>query len=160
MLKNHLKFSFRNLWKNRLLSSLNLLGLSIGIGSVLTLMFSVYAYYTADANIENQENIYYFKTITTAGDSYRSSPYPLMDKIVETSPQAIAGTHIHGWGNMWLEQGEKELQEETNYVDSEFFEVFSLPLKYGDTESALEKKYSIILCVDRRRYCFVINWPN
>lgn len=145
MLKNHLKLSLRNLWKNRLLSSLNLLGLSIGIGSVLTLLFSVYAYYTADANVADQENIYYFKTITTGGDSYRENPYPLMDIIVETSPQVIAGTHLHGWGNMWLERGEKELQERTDYVDPEFFEVFSLPLKYGDIETALEKKYSIIL---------------
>lgn len=32
MFQNHLKVSLRNLWKNRLLSSLNLLGLSIGIG--------------------------------------------------------------------------------------------------------------------------------
>ncbi|TMM52138.1 FtsX-like permease family protein [Maribacter algarum] len=145
MLKNHLKLSLRNLWKNRLLSMLNLLGLSIGVGSVLTLMFSVYAYYIADANIEDQENIYYFKTITSGGDSYRSSPYPFMDKIVETSPQVIAGTHLHGWDNIWLERGDKELQEQTHYVDQEFFEVFSLPLKYGDSESALEKKYSIIL---------------
>ncbi|MFS4494267.1 ABC transporter permease [Maribacter sp. 2308TA10-17] len=146
MLKNHLKLSFRNLWKNRLLSSLNLIGLSIGVASVLTLLFSVYAYYTADANIADQENIYYLKTITTGGDTYRSTPYPLMDKIVETSPQVIAGTHLHGWGNtMWLERGEKELQERTDYVDPEFFEVFSLPLKYGDMNTALEKKYSIIL---------------
>ena len=145
MLKNHLKLSFRNLWKNRLLSVLNILGLSIGIGSVLTLMFSVYAYYTADTNVADQENIYYFKTITTGGDSYRENPYPMMDKIVETSPQVIAGTHLHGWGNIWLERGDKELQERTDYVDPEFFEVFSLPLKYGDTRTALKNKYSIIL---------------
>lgn len=145
MLKNHLKLSLRNLWKNRLLSVLNILGLSIGIGSVLTLMFSVYAYYTADANIVDQENIYYFKTITKGGDSYRENPYPMMDKIVETSPQVLAGSHVHGWGNIWLERNEKELQERTDYVDSDFFEVFSLPLKYGDTKTALKNKYSIIL---------------
>lgn len=145
MLKNHLKLSLRNLWKNRLLSLLNLVGLSIGIGGVLTLLFSVYAYYTADVNIADQENIYYFKTITTGGDSYRENPYPLMDIIVETSPQVVAGTHLHSWGNMWLEREEKELQERTDYVDSEFFEVFSLPLKYGDSQTALEKKYSVIL---------------
>lgn len=145
MLKNHLKLSLRNLWKNRTLSVLNLLGLSIGIGSVLTLMFSVYAYYTADKNIEGQENVYYFKTLTTGGDSYRENPYPMMDKIVETSPQIIAGTRMHGWGNIWLERNEVELQERTDYVDSEFFEVFSLPLKYGDTKTALKNKYSIIL---------------
>lgn len=124
---------------------LNLLGLSIGIGGVLTLLFSVYAYYTADVNIEDQENIYYFKTITTGGDSYRESPFPFMDKIMETSPQVIAGTHLHGWGNMWLEWGEQELQERTDYVDSGFFDVFSLPLKYGDAQTALKEKYSVIL---------------
>lgn len=145
MFRNHLTLSLRNLWKNKLLSSLNLLGLSIGIGSVLTLMFSVYAYYTADADIRDQENIYYFNTITPSGAKYRETPYPLLDKIVETSPQVIAGTHLHGWSNMWLENGDKELQERTDYADPEFFEVFSLPLKYGDAKTALERKYSIIL---------------
>lgn len=145
MLRNHLKLSLRNLWKNRLLSLLNLLGLSIGIGGVLTLLFSVYAYYIADLNIADQEHIYYFKTTTTGGDTYRENPFPLLDKIVETSPHAISGTHLHGWGNMWLQFGEMDLQERTNYVDPEFFEVFSLPLKYGDSEIALNKKYSVLL---------------
>jgi len=145
MLKNHLKLSFRNLWKNRMLSILNLLGLSIGIGSILTLIFSVYAYYNADSNLQDQENIYYFKTITTGGDRYNENPYPLMDKIIEISPDVIAGTHVHGWGNIWLEHGESEIQERTDYVDPEFFDVFTLPLKYGESKTALEKKYSIIL---------------
>ncbi|MEM9142515.1 MAG: ABC transporter permease, partial [Bacteroidota bacterium] len=145
MFKNHIVLSLRNLWKNKLLSFLNLLGLSIGIGSVLTLLFSVYAYYTADANIEDQENIYYISTRTPSGASYMDTPYPFMDKIMETSPQVVAGTHMHGWGNMWLEHGETEFQEQTNYVDPEFFEVFSLPLKYGDANTALENKYSIVL---------------
>lgn len=145
MLKNHLKLSLRNLWKNRLLSLLNLVGMSIGIGSVLTLMFSVYAYYTADANIGDQENIYYLKTTTTGGDDYITVPYPLLDEIVTSSPEVIAGTRLHGWGNLWLEHGESELQETTDYADSEFFEVFSLPLKYGDPKTALKKKYSIVL---------------
>ena len=53
MLKNHIKISLRNLWKNKTLSVLNLVGLSIGISSVLTLLFSVYAYYTAEAPIQD-----------------------------------------------------------------------------------------------------------
>lgn len=145
MLRNHLKLSFRNLWKNRLLSSLNLLGLSIGIGSVLTLIFSVYAYYTADSNLEDQENIYYLKTTGTDGHTFMDNPFPLLDEIVKSSPDVLAGTHLHGWGDLWLEHGESELQESTNYVATDFFEVFSLPLKYGDSKTALEKKYSIVL---------------
>lgn len=145
MLKNHLKVSLRNLWKNKMLSTLNLLGLSIGIGSVLTLIFSVYAYYTADAFLEDQDNIYYVKTVTTTGDTFISTSFGLLDEITRTSPEVIAGTHLHGWGNLWLEHGESELQEQTNYVEKEFFDVFSLPLKYGDTKTALQEKHSIIL---------------
>ena len=145
MFKSHLKLSLRNLLKNRLLSLLNLLGLSIGIGSVLTLIFSVYAFYTADSNIEDQENIYYLKTTGTDGNSFNENVFPLLDEIVKSSPGVIAGTHMHGWGNMWLEHGELELQERTDYVDTDFFDVFSLPLKFGDSKTALEKKYSIIL---------------
>jgi len=145
MIKNHIKISLRNLWKNKLLSTLNLLGLSIGIGSVLTLIFSVYAYYNADSNIEDQENIYYLKTTTTGGDAYFETPYPLLREIVKSSPEVIAATHQQGWSQPWLEYNESEFQERTNYVESEFFQVFSLPLKYGDSETALEKKYSIVL---------------
>lgn len=145
MLKNHLKLSLRNLWKNRMLSTLNLLGLSIGIGSVLTLIFSVYAYYTADSFIQDQENVYYLKTTGTDGHTFNDNVFPLLDEIVKASPDVIAGTHVHGWGSLWLERGETELQELTDYVDKDFFKVFSMPLKYGDPETALEKKYSVIL---------------
>ena len=145
MIKNHIKISLRNLWKNKLLSTLNLLGLSIGIGSVLTLMFSVYAYYNADSNIVDQENIYYLKTTTTGGDTYWETPYPLLEEIIKSSPEVIAATHLKGWSQPWLQYGESEFQELTDYVEPEFFQVFSLPLKYGDPETALSKKNSIVL---------------
>jgi putative ABC transport system permease protein len=128
-----------------MLSFLNLLGLSIGIGSVLTLMFSVYAYYVADANIPEQEHIYYLKTHLTDGNDYNEAVYPLLDKIISTSPEVEAGTHLHGWGNIWLEVGDKEFQNRTDYADPEFFEVFGLPLKYGNQTTALTEKYSIVL---------------
>ena len=145
MLLNHLKLSFRNLWKNRTLSFLNLLGLSIGIGSVLTLMFSVYAYYVADSMIPEQEHIYYLKTHLNDGNDYNEVVYPLLDKIKSTSPELKAGTHLHGWGDVWLEAGDKEFQNTTTYADPEFFMVFGLPLKYGNHNTAFKEKYSIVL---------------
>ncbi len=145
MFRNYIKISFRNLLKNKLLSILNLLGLSIGVGSVLTLFFSIYSYYNADAPIEDQENIYYLKTITTEGDSYLTTPYPLLEEIISTSPELIAATHKQGWNRPWLTYNEHDFQERTDYVEPEFFNVFSLPFKYGDSKTALKKKYSIIL---------------
>lgn len=145
MLLNHLRLSLRNLWKNRMLSFLNLLGLSIGIGSVLTLMFSTYAYFVADNGIQEQDQIYYVKTHLADGNDYNEVVYPLMDRILGSSPEVAAGTHLHGWGNLWLEVGDKEVKKEPNYADPAFFEVFGLPLKYGNQNTALTEKYSIVL---------------
>jgi len=145
MLKTHIKISLRNLWKNKTLSLLNLIGLSIGVSSVLTLMFSVYAYYTADDHIPNQEQLVYLKTKLNDGTEYREVAYPLLDELVRSSPEVIAGTHLHSWGNIWLESGDNEFQHRTDYADPEFFDVFDLPLKYGNRETALQEKYSIIL---------------
>ena len=145
MIKNYFKIAWRNLWKNKMLSTLNLLGLSIGIGSVLTLIFSVYAYYNADSNVVDQDNIYYLKTITTGGDTYSQTPYPLLQEIVKSSPEVIAATHMQGWYQPWLTYGDLDFQENTDYVEPEFFQVFSLPFKYGDPETAFDKKYSIVL---------------
>lgn len=145
MFKNHLLTSIRNLWKNKMLSFLNLVGLSIGVSSVLTLLFSVYAYYTANENIPDQEEIVYLKTQLNDGTEYREVAYPLLDELVNSSPDVLAGTHMHSWGNIWLENENDEFQHRTDYVDPEFFEVFDLPLKYGTKETALKEKYSIIL---------------
>lgn len=145
MIKNHFKISIRNLWKNKTLSLLNLVGLSIGISSVLTLLFSVYAYYTADEYIPKKDSIAYLRTILKDGNDYREVPYPLLDKLVNTSTEAISGTHLHSWGNIWLESEGKDFQNRTDYADPEFFEVFDLPLQYGNPETALKEKYSIVL---------------
>ncbi|MBZ9650953.1 ABC transporter permease [Psychroflexus montanilacus] len=145
MLKNHFKISIRNLWKNKTLSLLNLIGLSIGISSVLTLLFSVYAYYTADEYIPEKDKIVYLKTILKDGNNYREVPYPLLDQLVENSTEVVAGTHMHGWGNIWLEFEGRDFQKETSYANPEFFEVFELPLKYGDAKTALKEKYSVVL---------------
>ena len=109
------------------------------------MLFSVYAYYTADNNIPEKESIFYLKTVLKNGDEYRSVPYPFLDVIKSSSPKVIAGTHLHGWGNIWLEKDNKDFQNRTDYADPEFFEVFDLPFKYGNSDTALKNKYSIVL---------------
>lgn len=145
MIKNHIAISLRNLWKNKTLSLLNLIGLSIGLSSALTLLFSVYAYFIADDPIPNKDQIVYLKTHLKNGDDYNEAPYPLMEKVVSSSPDVVAATHIHGWGNIWLESEGKDYQNRTDYADPEFFEVFDMPFKYGNSETALKEKYSIVL---------------
>ncbi len=145
MFNNYIKIGLRNLRKNRMLSILNLVGLTIGLACIMSLMFSVYAYYTADDALDNQEDLYYLKTEMTNGDISPQTPYPLLDEIIRVSPDVVAATHIIGWNSPWLQYGEKEFQENANYVSTDFLKVYTLPFKYGKPETALQKKYSIVL---------------
>lgn len=146
MIRNHFKIAFRHLWKNRLFSVLNLVGLTVGLASIMTLIFAVYAYYNADAVLEDKDEIHYLKTITTNGESYSQTTYPLLGEIVNSSSQVKAATHIQNWWNgPWLEYNGNEVQKNTRYVDTSFFKVFTLPFKYGIAENALKDKYSVVI---------------
>ena len=145
MIKNHLKTAFRHLWKNRMFSILNLTGLTLGLASIMTLLFGVYAYYSADSGIKNKDNLYYLKVHYTNGESYMQTPYPFLGEIVNTSPEVVTATHIQGFNNPWLEYKGKTAQDQTQYVDTTYFKVFTLPFKYGRPENALCDKYSVVL---------------
>ncbi len=146
MFKHYIKIAYRNLVKNRMLSLVNLLGLTLGLASIMTLVFVVHAYYNANGFIQEEENLYYLKTFTTTGHSYNETTYPLLDKIKSSCPDVVAGTHLIGWNQPWLSYKDINLQERrTSYADPDFFEVFTLPLKYGDADKALKNKYDVVL---------------
>lgn len=146
MLHNYIIVSIRNLLKNKMLSTVNFLGLTIGLASVMSLAFTVYAYYYADAPIKYKENLVYLKTFTSTGHSFPATTYPLINEIKKTCPEVEVATNMFGWNAPWLSYKNIEIQEErTSYVHADFFKVFTLPLKYGDPKTALQNKYDVVL---------------
>ena len=140
-----MKIALRHLWKNKLFSALNLVGLTIGLASIMTLLFGVYAFHSADDALKGREELYYLKTVGTNGESFMQTTYPLLGEIVNSSPKVKAATHIQGWNSPWLEYNGNEIQKNTRYVDTSFFKVFNLPFKFGDPENALRDKYSVVI---------------
>ena len=142
----YFKLALRNLRKNKLFTTVNIIGLSVGIASVMALSFSVYQYITTDRMFKGKENLYYLKTITPSGESYMQTTYPLLEEIVKTCPEVEAGTHAQNWGNPpWLKYGDKETQEGTNYVEKDFLKVFTFPLTQGNPATALNDKFSAVI---------------
>lgn len=71
--------------------------------------------------------MYYLKTYKPEGESYKETAFPLLYEIQKSAPEVEAATHIQGWNWPWLKYGDKEAQENTIYVDTGFFKVFSFP---------------------------------
>ena len=145
MFKNYFKTAFRQLFKNKLFTIVNMVGLSTGLASIMTLSVLVYQYITTNNNQKDIGQMYYLKTSAPDGSQYKATTYPLLGEIVRNCPEVQAATHIQSWYYPWLKYGTKEFQETTAFVDTGYFKVFQFPFKYGSPTTALQDKLSIVL---------------
>src|SRR3954471_24365739 len=145
MLLQHLKISIRNLWKNKSFSVINIIGLSFGLASVLTLGLMIQQYLTTDDLQVNKDRLYFLKTYSPDGNSYSKTPYPLLYEIQKAASEVEAATHTQSWNWPWLQFDHKEVQEKTTYVDTGFFRVFSFQLKEGNASTALSGKFNVVV---------------
>src|SRR3954452_25447491 len=97
MFHQHFKTSLRNLWKNKSFSIINIVGLSLGLASVMTLGLLVHQYVTTDDIQVNKDRMYYLKTYSPDGNSYSNTPFPLLYEIQKAAPEVAAATHIQTW---------------------------------------------------------------
>jgi len=144
MFKNYIKIAFRTLWKNRLFTAINLLGLSLGLASVAVLILFVQRGLTFDTFHKDNDQIFYVQT-EDKESRYNQTVFPILDQLVKTYPEIETGTHIQGWNNVWINYEGKDIQGNTKYVDSTFFDVFSFKLKYGNAKTALKNRQSILI---------------
>jgi putative ABC transport system permease protein len=141
----YFKLAIRNLKKNSLFTTVNIIGLSVGIASVMALSFSVYQYINTDRDFKDKANMYFLKTVAPNGDAFKQTTYPLLEEIMKTCPEVVAGTHTQTWDNPWLKYGNKETQEGTVYGEKDFLKVFTFPLTEGNAATALNDKFSIVI---------------
>src|SRR5688572_21832171 len=142
MLINYIKPGFRNLIKYKSFSLINLVGLSLGLSSIMVLAFMLYQFLTVNSQLSNQERVYVIKA--KSGDkNYNQTPFPFLGEVLETCPDVEAGTHMQSWSWPWLKNKNSEFKESTWYVDPAFFKVFTYPFEYGNAATALQDKKSV-----------------
>lgn len=147
MLKNYFKIAFRTLWKNRLFTGINMLGLSLGLASGGVLILFIQRGLTFDSFHKDVDRIYFVQTEEPDG-RFNKTVYPILDQLVRSYSEIETGTHVQGWNNAWLHYKDKDIQKDTKYVDSTFFDVFSFKLRHGNAATALKRKHSIVLAPD------------
>src|SRR6202012_3688212 len=148
MIKNYLRIAFRNLWKHRVYSSLNILGLTIG----MTACFLIFLYVRFELSYDNfhsrKDRIYRMvcdiKTPTEVLNlGVCSAPMAINAK--DECPE-IESVVRFDQGSFLVRRGDIKFQEDNSaLVDSTFFEVFDFPLLEGDPRTALRWPLSIVL---------------
>jgi len=149
MLKNYLAVALRNIVRNKLFSFVNILGLSLGIGSALLIFMWVNDERSVDQFHTKIDRLYRIMENQKYTDgrlfTFSSTPGPMAPFIKDKFPEIELATRITWPVNNLLEANEKVFFQQGRYVDPDFLEMFSLQWIAGDRLTALNNKTSIVI---------------
>ncbi len=147
MLKNYLKLAWRNLWKNKAFSFLNISGLAIGMASAVLILLWIQNEVSYDRFHRNKDFIYEAwnrGTFDGKLQCWSSTPMTLGPTLKRDYPEiAEVARTTGGW--FVTSVGNKKLSTEYLIVDPAFLSMFSFPLLQGNLSSALNNVYSIVI---------------
>ncbi|MEO6347785.1 MAG: ABC transporter permease [Aquaticitalea sp.] len=147
MIRNYIKIAFRNLWKDRTFTSLNIIGLTAAFGvSILLGMFGVFQL-SFDRFHEHKDQLYQVYSENRGVDGIEaniSKAEPFAAALQQEVPGVEKITRYNGNGVL-LTFGDKQFQMSGAYVDPDFFEMFSFPIIQGDAKNPITSKSSIAL---------------
>ncbi|MEQ8924520.1 MAG: ABC transporter permease [Fulvivirga sp.] len=149
MLRNYIKITFRNLWKNRVFSAINIVGLTLGISVCLVIYLFVKTELSYDNFHSNSENTYRLLRISDMnGEKYLigASSGPFAEALVNDFPQDIKRTtRAFVVSGLVTYEDKNFIDDQLAFADSNFLETFSFPLKTGDRQTALKAPNSMII---------------
>ena len=150
MFKNYLKTAIRNLLRYKGFAIINISSLTIGIIGCLVIGLFVWDEWQYDKEIPGGENVYriYEQRKDNDNITYAAISAPAFATFLKrTYPEVDTTTRIlMSVDKFLMEVGEKRNYEEKGwFVESSFFEMFSLKFSKGDPASALIEPRTVVL---------------
>ncbi len=134
---------------NQVHSTLNLLGLTIGMAACLLITLYVYDEHSFDRFFRGSSHIYQVNLDGNfGGQAYKTSgtPPPVGAALKANFPDILDYTRTHALGNEVVSKGTIHFMEKRIYgADSNFLKIFNYPLLLGDPASCLGSIHSIVL---------------
>jgi putative ABC transport system permease protein len=149
MIKNYLTIAVRNIFRNRLFSTVNILGLAFGICSALLILLWVSDELKVDQFHQNIEQLYVVRENQQYTDgklfTFTSTPGPMAPFIKEKYPEIERASRMTWPVNNLFQYKDKFFYEEGFYVDQDFVEMFNFRFLSGDAKTALKEKNSLVI---------------
>ncbi|PUZ26475.1 cell division protein FtsX [Chitinophaga parva] len=148
MFRNYIKLTLRNLWRNKIFSAINILGLSLGIAICLLIMLFIRQEWSYDRFHKNADNIVrvIFKG-TVNGQLMKEANVmpPTAQTLLEHFPEVQAATRLRR-GSVILRLADNASKEDHfTYADPNFFRFFTFPLLEGNAGQVLQEPNTIVI---------------
>jgi putative ABC transport system permease protein len=150
MLKNYIKSALRNLIRQKLYTVINVLGLAIGLAACLLIIGYVNNELSFENCHRNKDRIYRIDGVYALGNSRVSmaSIMPAVGLAVrEAFPEIERVVRIRRLWTVPLEFTHGGIVEEREGLAAEpdLLKIFTLPLKEGNPQTALEAPFSVVI---------------
>jgi len=149
MISNYIKIALRNLIRFKAYSAINIAGLAVGMACCILILLYVFDELSYDRFHKKADRIYRITVNGVLGDNSFNAAVtapPLRNVLLEEYPEVEAATRFRSFGFPVLRYGDKVFSEERFFwVDSTFFDVFTVEFVKGDPETALLQPESVVL---------------
>ena len=147
MLKNFFKVAFRNLWRSKSFSAINIIGLSIGMASALLIGLWIQNEISFDRFYKNTDRIGLLYTRDT--NNGQTDVWPRVSRLMAPElkkdyPEVEDAVNLRRVYFL-MTVDEKRFNPEGAFADSAFLSVFGFPMLEGDARKALTGNQAIVL---------------
>ncbi len=147
MIRSYFLTALRNLLKNKLNASINVIGLSVAFTCSILLFLMVHYEFSYDQFQKNGDRLYqvYQLAHEEKGDQKNATmSYPVAPTLKTGVSGIIKSTGITHAGRD-IGYKDKEMQQSIVAVDKDFFSMFSFPVKAGNSADPLGSLNSVVL---------------
>src|ERR1043166_1672632 len=149
MLKNYFKIAWRNLWKNKTFTLLNLGGLTISLTACLVIFFWVSDESNYDTAGANDDRVYRVAlTVQAKGQPDKQlavTGAPLAPVLVKDFPEIEKAVRFEPYAALIGYNTEHFFTDKLLFADSTFFDVFGFPMLIGNPHTALNGTNSVVI---------------
>ncbi len=149
MFKNYFRVAYRNLWKDKGFSAINIAGLAVGLAICLLITLFVTDELSYDKYNEKADRIYRINAdlkLNGTGFNDVTAPAPMGPVLLKEYPQIENYVRIVDTHDMLVKKGDETIMEHHSVLaDSSLFDVFSLKMLAGDPKTALTQPNSMVI---------------
>ncbi len=151
MFKNYFKTAWRSIYRSKFYSLVNIVGLSAGIAFAFLTGGYVWNELQVNNHISNADNQYIIQSKwRDPNQGYAIATFgPLAKALRQQFPDLVK--NYYRWDGITsnVSKGDKHFREGLQIGDSSFLTMYGFQLLYGNTKTALNNPYSVVITEDR-----------
>lgn len=161
MIRNYIKIAWRNLFKNRLYSLINIFGLGLGLAVGFVLLYWVNNEYTMNAFHKKADRIYQvnqkvkFGNDETVWDKLPAPVTPYARRHVADIEKVVRVRYGYNVNQPVTVDDQVYIENKFGYTENEFFDIFDFPIVKGPSKEPLGNGLTVVISqtIAKKYFC-------